>query len=48
MPKDGPVTGFYGKLTADAVARFQKANGLEVVGDVGPLTRELINSLLDK
>ncbi|MFY9461825.1 MAG: peptidoglycan-binding protein, partial [Candidatus Sungiibacteriota bacterium] len=41
IPKDGPVTGFYGKLTADAVARFQKANGLEVVGDVGPLTREL-------
>lgn len=48
IPKDGPVTGFYGKVTADAVARFQEANGLEAVGEIGPLTRELINKLLNK
>lgn len=48
IPRDGPVTGFYGKVTAGAVTRFQEANGLEAVGDVGPLTRALINKLLNK
>ncbi len=34
----GPVTGFFGPLTAEAVRRFQKARGLPVVGYVGPRT----------
>lgn len=46
IPNDGPVTGHYGKVTAKAVSNFQKANGLEAVGSVGPETRELINKFL--
>lgn len=34
----GPVTGFFGPLTAEAVRRFQKAHGLPAVGYVGPRT----------
>ncbi len=39
---DAP-TGFFGPLTEAAVKAFQKANGLESVGIVGPLTRALLN-----
>jgi len=46
IPSDGPVTGYYGRVTAKAVASFQKANGLEPVGFVGPETRELLNKYL--
>ncbi|MBI2612222.1 peptidoglycan-binding protein [Candidatus Kaiserbacteria bacterium] len=35
-------TGYYGRLTAQAVARWQAANGISAVGAVGPLTRERI------
>jgi len=35
------ATGYYGPLTAAAVAKFQKDHGLEAVGNVGPLTRAL-------
>ncbi|MES2006498.1 MAG: peptidoglycan-binding domain-containing protein, partial [Patescibacteria group bacterium] len=38
------ITGFYGSMTKNAVAAFQKDNGLEQVGNVGPLTRALINN----
>lgn len=34
----GLLTGFYGRLTADAVRRFQKKHGFEQVGQVGPKT----------
>lgn len=34
----GPVTGYFGRLTAEAVRRFQKAHGLPAVGYVGPRT----------
>lgn len=47
IPNDGPVTGFFGKLTEDAVKKFQEANGLEAIGSVGAKTRELINNLLN-
>lgn len=39
------ITGFFGPLTKNAVARFQKLHGLDPVGVVGPLTRDLIKSL---
>jgi hypothetical protein len=42
---DGPITGFFGELTKKAVATFQLANGLEAVGEIGPKTRNLLNSL---
>ena len=41
----GPITGFFGDLTKKAVAAFQQANALEAIGEVGPKTRELLNSL---
>ncbi|MBD1807176.1 peptidoglycan-binding protein [Microcoleus sp. FACHB-SPT15] len=34
----GPVTGFYGSLTQDAVTRFQRANGLTPDGIAGSRT----------
>src|ERR1700733_14290564 len=38
------ITGYYGAATWQAVWDFQKANGLEPVGYVGPLTRALISA----
>lgn len=43
---EGLVTGYYGPLTARAVAQFQIAYGLPPVGRVGPLTLARINSLI--
>jgi peptidoglycan hydrolase-like protein with peptidoglycan-binding domain len=34
----GPVTGFYGSLTKDAVIRFQRVTGLTADGIAGPRT----------
>ncbi len=39
-------TGYYGSLTKIAVQEFQKFNGIEQVGIVGPLTRAAINKQL--
>lgn len=40
------VTGYFGPLTAEAVANFQKHFGIQAVGLVGPHTMEKINELL--
>lgn len=48
IPDDGPVTGYFGKVTEAAVKKFQIANNLEPVGFVGQKTRALINELLQK
>lgn len=43
----GPVTGYYGNLTAQAVVRWQKAHGMDFVtlkSGVGPMTRAKINA----
>lgn len=40
------LTGYYGALTAAAVAKLQAANKLEPVGAVGPKTLLLINAVL--
>ena len=48
IPDDGPVTGYFGKVTQGAVMKFQVANGLPPEGVVGPKTRALINALLAK
>ena len=39
----GPVTGYYGTLTQDAVKRLQAAHGIEQAGYVGPATRAILN-----
>jgi len=45
---EGAVTGFFGPATRRALERFQRANGLDVVGFAGPRTRALLNSLIRK
>ncbi|MEK7133545.1 MAG: fibronectin type III domain-containing protein [Patescibacteria group bacterium] len=42
---EGMVSGFFGRLTAQAVKRFQKKHGFEQVGDVGPKTLKKLNEL---
>ena len=43
---EGYITGFYGRLTEQAVKRFQKKVCLDQVGAVGPKTLSKINELL--
>jgi len=45
---EGLVTGYYGKLTAAAVKKFQKKNGLPQVGNVGPLTLKALKKFADE
>ncbi|MDO8741968.1 MAG: peptidoglycan-binding protein [bacterium] len=45
---EGIVSGFYGRLTADAVKRFQKKNGIDQVGFVGPKTLKKLQEYLKK
>lgn len=39
------ATGFYGSLTASAVAKWQTAEGISAAGSVGPLSRARISKL---
>jgi peptidoglycan hydrolase-like protein with peptidoglycan-binding domain len=39
------ITGYFGGATKAAVAAFQKANGIEALGGVGPLTQAKIHAL---
>ncbi|MGJ3252745.1 MAG: peptidoglycan-binding protein [Elainellaceae cyanobacterium] len=39
---DGPITGYFGPLTEDAVMRFQAANGLTADGIVGASTTDAL------
>lgn len=41
---DGPITGYFGGLTEDAVIRFQQAKGLLADGVVGPKTKTALAS----
>jgi ferredoxin len=40
----GPITGFYGALTKDAVVKYQTAHGIVATGYVGPSTRAALNA----
>lgn len=42
----GLITGYFGSMTASAVARFQTNYGIAPVGRVGPVTIAKLNSLL--
>jgi peptidoglycan hydrolase-like protein with peptidoglycan-binding domain len=41
----GPITGYYGTLTENAVIAFQAAHGISQLGVVGPSTRAALNAL---
>lgn len=43
---EGKISGFFGRLTAQAVKRFQKKHGLEQVGNVGPKTLKKLQEYL--
>lgn len=45
---EGKITGFFGPATRRALQRFQRENGLEQVGFVGPRTRALLNEWMKK
>ncbi len=45
---DGLITGFYGRLTSEAVKRFQKKFGIEMLGFVGPKTLKKLNEEINK
>lgn len=45
---EGKITGYFGRLTLGAVKRFQKKQGLDQAGSVGPLTRNQIRILTGK
>ncbi|MBU6231949.1 peptidoglycan-binding protein [Patescibacteria group bacterium] len=40
---NGPLSGYFGPVTKSAVKAYQRANGLDPVGVVGPSTRALLN-----
>ncbi len=44
----GEITGFFGDLTKKSVMKFQTANALDAVGEVGPKTRDLLNFILSR
>lgn len=39
---NGPITGYYGPLTTAAVKYFQRVNGIEQTGTVGPITAKAL------
>lgn len=43
---EGTVSGYYGRLTKEAVKRFQKHHGIEGTGYTGPKTMNKMNELL--
>ncbi|MCX6813049.1 MAG: peptidoglycan-binding protein, partial [Candidatus Azambacteria bacterium] len=45
---EGIISGYYGRLTAQAVKRFQKKFNLEQVGQIGPKTLKELNKELEK
>jgi len=45
---EGVISGYYGKLTAAAVKRFQKKHGFKQVGMVGPKTLKRLRELLSE
>lgn len=45
---EGVISGFYGRLTSEAVKKFQKKNGFEQVGFVGPKTLKKLNEEFKK
>lgn len=38
-----PVSGWFGPKTRDAVKKFQRENGIDPVGQIGPITRKALN-----
>jgi peptidoglycan hydrolase-like protein with peptidoglycan-binding domain len=40
---EGMITGYYGRLTSEAVKKFQNKYGIEAIGSVGPKTLKKLN-----
>ncbi len=40
---NGPVDGFFGPATRDAVAKYQIANNLDVTGSLSPVMLQVLN-----
>ena len=40
----GPITGYFGKLTKEAVKKYQTKKGIKPNGMVGPVTRSFLNN----
>lgn len=45
---DTTPTGYFGKLTENAIKKFQKDNGIQTTGIIGPLTRAKLQELVCK
>lgn len=45
---EGLITGFYGRLTAKAVKKFQARHGIDQLGIVGPKTLEKLNERIEE
>lgn len=43
---EGLVTGYYGRMTSEAVKKFQKKYGIEMLGMVGPKTLKKMNEFI--
>ncbi|MDB9497055.1 peptidoglycan-binding protein [Spirulina major CS-329] len=39
---NGPITGYYGPITAEAVQQFQRVNQLDIDGIAGPTTQNIL------
>lgn len=44
---EGTVSGYFGRLTAEAVKRYQRKHGIDSLGVVGPKTLKKLNEDLD-
>lgn len=45
---NGPITGYYGPLTTEAVKYFQRVNGIEQTGTVGPITSKALGMTINR
>ena len=46
IPNDGPVSGYFGPTTKQALMFFQKTNRVPETGETDATTRRLLNALL--
>lgn len=47
IPDNGSVTGYFGRVTGEALRNFQKTNGISETGETDATTRRLLNAVID-